>query len=789
MARRKKDDDQLILDGAASSDASLAEEARRRYLTYALSVITSRALPDVRDGLKPVQRRILYTMAHNLRLGPDEKPKKCAAIVGEVMGKYHPHGDAAIYEALVRMAQPFSMRMPLVDGHGNFGSPDGDAPAAFRYTEARLTPIAIELLAELDAATVPTRPTYDNQSEEPVVLPARFPHLLVNGSQGIAVGMATSIPPHHLGEVVQAAIAMIDEPDLDERALLRIVRGPDFPTGGELVASRAELLEVYTTGQGSLRLRGTWKLEEGRRGVQLLVITSIPYGCERRAIVEKIAEIVTSRKLPLLLDVRDESTEQTRIVCELRRDADPSLVVAYLYRHTPLSVSVPVNLTCLVPSSQPLVGRPERLSLRQILRHFLDFRLEVVTRRLEHERDRLRARAHVLEGFARIFDALDEVLRIIRRSEGRQDAAARLMKRFELDAEQVDAILELRLYRLARLEILVVQRELEQARARLGELDRLLASEQARWKLVRAELHELATRHRDERRTRIVAEDRQPAYDEEAFIVEEDAMVVLTQQGWVKRQQTLRDVGATRVREGDQVLEVALASTRAPVAFFSNRGVCYVTRAVEVPATTGYGVPVQTLFKLEDGERIVAMTSFDSRVLEVPPPSEQAAEPEPPFALAVSRAGLALRFSLRAHREPSTRAGRRYARPEADDEIVCVEPVGPDDVVACATVEGRALLCRVDEIPVLAGPGKGVRLIRLAEGDRVLGARVLRRPDDALVVETSLGGRREISRERYEVVSRAGRGFEVVKKGRLERVLLPEPTLPGAASPASPEGG
>ncbi|MEZ4256698.1 MAG: DNA topoisomerase IV subunit A [Polyangiales bacterium] len=764
-------------------DASLAAEARRRYFTYALSVITARALPDVRDGLKPVQRRILYTMLNELRLRHDAKPRKSAAIVGDVMGKFHPHGDSAIYDALVRMAQSFTMRAPVVDGRGNFGSPDGDAAAAMRYTEARLTALAEELMSELYAKTVAFRPNYDGTRFEPIVLPARFPHLLINGSQGIAVGMATSIPPHNFGEVIDASIAMIDDPEISVSKLVKYVKGPDFPTGGELVSTKREIVDVYTNGQGSLKLRGTWKVEEaGKRTPTLLVITSIPYAVERRAVVERIAEVVISKKLPVLVDVRDESTDDCRIVCELKQGADPQLVMAYLQKHTPVMTNVQVNLTCLVPSENPELAAPKRLDLAAMLRYFLDFRMETVTKRLEHQLAELRARIHILEGFEIIFDALDETIRIIRRSEGKQDAAQKIMKRFGLDELQVDAILELKLYRLAKLEILVIQKELAEKRAEAKRIEKLLKSTPERWKLIRAELHELKEKYQDPRRTRIVSDADEPSFDAEAFIVDEDAMVVLSAQGWIKRQQRIKDVGATRVRDGDAVLEVVAGSTRASVAFFSSLGVCYVMRIVDVPATTGYGVPVQTLFKMEDGERIVAMMSFDPRFLDVPAPTE-GAEPEEPYAVAVTKGGQSLRFSLRAHRDPSTRAGRKYTRPAKDDAVVYVGLAGEEDNIACATLEGRALICPVEEVALLSGVGKGVMLIKLSKGDHVIGAQVLTDDDDALMVESGGGKKLAVSTSKYDVVSRAGKGFQLIKRGNLERVLMDEPTLPGFPSP------
>ncbi|HJY79891.1 MAG TPA: DNA gyrase subunit A, partial [Candidatus Binatia bacterium] len=374
----------------------LGNEAEERYLNYALSVITSRALPDVRDGLKPVQRRLLYAMFQNLRLGGDARPRKSAAVVGEVLGKYHPHGDQAAYEAMVRMAQPFSLRYPLVHGEGNFGSLDGDSAAAMRYTEAKLAPLTDELFRDLRGQTVPFRPNYDATIEEPVVLPAAIPQLLLNGSSGIAVGMATNIPPHNFSEVISALVAMVDDPDITTANLLKYIKGPDFPTGGELLTSKRELREIYESGQGAVKLRGEWQVESLPRGKRQVVITSLPYTVNKAQLVEKIAELVGGRKIPQVVDVRDESTDEVRIVLELKSDASDELAMAYLCKHTSLQTSFPVNLTCLVPTANPLVGQPAKLTLRDLCRHFLDFRLAVVTKRLEHELGELEARLHIL---------------------------------------------------------------------------------------------------------------------------------------------------------------------------------------------------------------------------------------------------------------------------------------------------------------------------------------------------------------------------------------------------------
>src|SRR5262245_25322766 len=408
--------------GDGTSSVALHDAAQSRYLNYALSVITSRALPDVRDGLKPVQRRILYTMWQQ-NLTADAKHRKCAKVVGDVMGSYHPHGDSAIYETLVRMAQPFSLRYPLIDGSGNFGSLDGDSAAAMRYTECRLARISDEVLQEIEQETVAFRANYDGTKTEPVVLPSRVPNLLVNGSTGIAVGMATNIPPHNLAEICTALIKLADNPDLSTLQLCRWVKGPDFPTGGHLLNSPDEIKEIYKTGSGSLRLRATWEAGASARSGRKLYITSIPYGVNKAQLVEQIGEIVLSRKMPHLVDVKDVSTDDVRIELEVKAGADDNLVMAYLFKHTSLQTTFAVNLTCLVPTENAEVGRPERLDLKRMLWYFLHYRLEVVTSRLEHELQQLKARIHILEGFEKVFDALDEIIRIIRKSDGKADSA------------------------------------------------------------------------------------------------------------------------------------------------------------------------------------------------------------------------------------------------------------------------------------------------------------------------------------------------------------------------------
>ena len=770
-------------DGFSGDGTTVAlhEAAQARYLNYALSVITARALPDVRDGLKPVQRRILYTMWQQ-SLTADAKHRKCAKVVGDVMGNYHPHGDAALYETLVRMAQSFSLRYPLVDGSGNFGSLDGDAAAAMRYTECRLARVSDEMLTEIEQSTVAFRPNYDGTRTEPVVLPARLPNLLVNGATGIAVGMATSIPPHNLGEICTALIKLSENDELTTAQLCRWVKGPDFPTGGHILNTAEELKEIYKTGSGAIRLRGTWEIGDATRSGLAVFITSIPYTVNKAVLVERIAEIILARKLPPLVDIKDVSTDDVRIELTLKREADPKMVMAYLCRHTPLQTNFAVNLTCLVPTENPEVGRPERCELKTILWHFLHFRLDVVTARLEHELEALKKRIHVLEGFEKVFDALDEILRIVRKSDGKADAAEKIMKRFELDAEQTDAILELKIYRLARLEILVITNELADRRKRARQIAALLQDQDSRWAIVREEIEQIQKTYGnakvDPRRTRIEALTEWVEYSADAFIVDEDNVVILSRDGWVKRQKEVKDVAATRLREGDEVMAVLAGSTRESVVFFTNFGVAYTSHIVDVPASTGYGEPIQRLFKFRDGERVVGAASLDPRISkDIVPPAE--GEAAPTHAVAVTTDGYSLRFGLDAFVEPSTRAGRRYARPADGAEVVGVSVVTGSETMIVATAEARAVLCPVADINYLAGPGRGVILIKLTSGeDRVLGFVASRGDRDLLTVETSRGAEQTISTAKYEVTGRGGKGRELLQRGSFTRIVPVPPDVP-----------
>ena len=779
-------DDPKEAEPPPPTPVALDEVARERYRTYALSVITSRALPDVRDGLKPVQRRILTTMWRQ-GLKADGRFRKCAKVVGDVMGAYHPHGDSAIYEALVRMAQPFASRLPLIEGAGNFGSLDGDPAAAMRYTECRLAPAANEVLADFAANTVPERPTYDGARTEPVVLPTRLPLLLVNGSTGIAVGVATSIPPHNLLEVVEALLALLDDESLTSRDLAGIVRGPDFPTGGEILDSPAHLAAIYEEGRGSVRVRGTVREAGTRRNIRTLVIESIPYGVNKAQLVQRLGEIAADRTLPQLLEVSDLSTDDVRIQLEVRKDADPDKVLAYLYKRTPLQSNFTIDLTCLRFDRSP-GGAPERVGLRTLLLDFLAFRREVVRRRLEDERGKLEARLRVLEGFAIVFDALDRVLALVRASEGKADAAKKIRAELPLDADQTEAILELKIYRLARLEIEVVLGEMEKRRKRLREVEKSLSGEAGITELVRGELVEIRDRYRESgaRRTVIGVEPGEVDFAEEDFIVAENADVMLTADGWIRRQREIADRRKLRLREGDRLLRLARGSTRAPLALFSSLGTAFTLRIVNLPATAGYGDPVQKHFALRDNERIVEMASLDERLpagLGARGKIARKDDEVRTHALAVTRGGYAFRFWLDSHLEPSNRTGRKFARLKKNDEVLGVALTTGAETLIVAARSGRALLCPVEDINLLSGPGLGVKAIALAAGDSVIGFHLARGKTDALTALTPGGGKRLISRNTHEVGTRGRKGTQVLKAGFVE-VETGIEKLPDLSGPA-----
>ena len=759
---------------------SLRQETEERYLTYAMSVITSRALPDVRDGLKPVQRRILYTMYHDLNLTFDGRPRKCAKIAGDVTGNYHPHGTVPAYEALVRMAQNWVMRVPLVHGQGNFGSVDGDPPAADRYTEAKLTAVAEALMSELGQKTVAMRPNYDNSREEPTVLPAQFPNLLVNGSSGIAVGLATNIPPHNLGETCRAAIHLIDNPEATTAQLMEKIKGPDFPLGGRIITDRATLRQIYEEGVGTIKIQAEWQVEDLPRGRKQIVITSIPYGVDKGKLESDIGAIIEQRRLPQLLNLVNETNkkEGMRIVLEIKGDADPKVVMAYLFKHTALQDTFPVNMTCLVPRpGHPDRVQPARLGLKEILRYFIDFRLETVRRRFQYELDQLRRRIHILDGFRLLFNALDEALRLIRQSSGKQDACEKLMARLQLDEEQATAILDAQIYKIAQMEIRKILDELKDKKEKAAIIEGLLASEKKLWGVIKDELAAVAEKYasKDRRRTRLGSSDDEVDFDPEAYIVRENTNIVLTRDSWIKRVGRLTSVETTRVREGDEVVAVVPGSTVDHVIFLSDDGIAYTLRMVEVPATAGYGDPIAKFFRLADQAKIVAAISTDERFvpLETPVKGRSSDDPPGPYLLVVTAQGQVLRTPLAPFRTESTKVGRKFVRLAENDRVVLATVVTDQSGLLLVAQSGHVIHFALDEVNILSGAGKGVCGIKLEPGDVCLGGMVVTAPTDTLLVEASDGKTVELRASRMERVGRGNKGHEVVKRRSFVRIIPP----------------
>ena len=754
---------------------SIAKETHERYLRYALSVITSRALPDVRDGLKPVHRRILYTMYNDLHLDFDNRPTKCARIVGDVMGKYHPHGDNAIYDALVRMTQSWVMLVPLVHGQGNFGSVDEPRPAAYRYTEAKLTAAADHLLRELRQQTAEMRPSYNSETVEPVVLPAEFPNLLVNGSAGIAVGMATNIPPHNFGEVLRSCIALIDEPDITTARLMdKGVKGPDFPLGGKIVTDRTALRTIYEEGQGSIKIQAEWK-DETKGKTPQIIITSIPYNVDKGKLENDIGGIIESKKLPFLLGLTNETNEKEglRVALDVKPGTNAELVMAYLYRHTALQQNFAFNMTCLVPTPDGNV-KPEQLGLKAILQHFLDFRLSTVRKRFEYQLAQLKRRIHLLEGFRIIFDALDRAIKMIRESQGKQDAAEKLMKAFDIDDEQTAAILDAALYKIAQMEIKKILDELREKKREAKRISDILESEKELWRVIKEEFRAIEAKYAEKRRrTRMASEEDVLEFDEEKYIVRDNANVVLTHDGWIKRVGRLASVEGTRVREGDSVIAVVPGSTLDNVAFFADDGTAYTLRINEVPASSGYGEPIAKFFKIDDRVKIIAAATCDSRFVPttVKPPAKT--DPAGPYLLVVTSDGFASRLPFAAYREASTKAGRRYVRLGEGAKVVMVQVLEAEESLFLASREGHVIHFEINQINILSGVGKGVIGIKLDDNGVCLGGALVSNRHDALIVETSGGITKEFRRGAYPCVNRGGRGNEVVKRADLARVVPP----------------
>ena len=752
----------------------ISGETRRRYLNYALSVITSRALPDVRDGLKPVQRRILYVMYNRLRLTADSKTRKCAKICGDTTGSFHPHGDTAVYDALVRLAQDFTLRYPLVIGQGNFGSIMGLRAAAARYTEAKLSALAEQLMNELRYQTVDMRPTYDAADQEPAVLPARYPALLVNGTQGIAVGMATSMPPHNLNEVTKACVHLIQNPNATVAQLMKYVKGPDFPLGGRIVTARTDLRKAYESGRGSIKTRGEWRFDrKGRKELKdRLIIYTVPYTVSTGPLMTEIGELIEARKIPQLANVIDETNEENglRIVLEMKSGADAEAVMAYLFRHTSLEQNFSYNATALVPDEHGATV-PRVLSLKELLQHFLDFRYETVRRRLEYQLEQLRRRIHILEGFAIVFNGLDRALKIIRASSGKKDAAVKLMKKFPLDEVQTDAVLELALYRISQLEIEHIRQELREKKTEAARIQKLLKSRTQMWKLIRTELEVLAAEFGDKRRSDFGSVDEIVEFDASAYIIKENTNVVVTADGWVKRVNSLASVSKTRVREGDSVLNVIPGSTLDNAVFFSSDGVAFTVPIDQLPVSSGYGEPFAKHARIGDGASIVAVLTTDPRFVEA---VDDDSEEWGPLLLVATRQGQVLTIPYHGFRTPSTKAGRKFCRLRKGDEVVCCQLIDAAETVFFASADARVLHFSLDEVPMLTNAGKGVRGIKLEKEDRLLGVVQLARPSDCLRVVTSNDKEMVFGQQKYQITSRGGRGVMTSKRSSFDKVVQPE---------------
>lgn len=723
---------------------------KRSYLDYAMSVIVERALPDVRDGLKPVQRRILYGM-YELGLTPDKPHKKSARIVGDVMGRYHPHGDAAIYEAMVRMAQDFSFRYLLVDGHGNFGSVDGDPPAAMRYTEARLSPLAMEMLADIDKDTVDFVPNFDGTMQQPVVLPARFPNLLVNGSAGIAVGMATNIPPHNLGEVIDGLIMLIDRPEVTVAELMQVIKGPDFPTGG-IILGRDGIRQAYETGRGSLQVRARVSIEEAGHGKMRLVVTEIPYLVNKAALIEKIADLVREKKVEGIADLRDESDRHgLRVVIELRRDVSPHVVLNQLYKHTQLQDTFSVIMLALVQ------GRPQVLNLKEMLQRYLDHQQEVVTRRTRFELTKAEERAHILEGLRIALDHLDEVIALIRSSRTDAEAKEGLMSRFGLTEVQAVAILDMRLRRLTGLEREKIDAEYQELQERITYLRAVLADVRRVLGIIKDELRAIKEKFADERRTEIgrPAEE----IEEKDLIQEEEIVITLTRSGYIKRlpldsyraqRRGGRGVIALSTREEDFVEHLLTTTTHTDLFFFTNLGRAYRLRAHQVPESSrqARGTALVNLLALQPGEAINAVIPVRGYG-------------EGQFLFMATRSGVVKKIDL-SELEKVRASGVRVILLDEGDEVVGTLLTDGRRQIILVSARGQAIRFPEEEVRPLGRAARGVRGMSLAEGDEVVGLDVVR-PEGELLTISRQGYGKRTPLEEYRSTSRGGKGVRTLR--------------------------
>jgi DNA gyrase subunit A len=731
---------------------NIEDEVRRSFLDYSMSVIISRALPDVRDGLKPVHRRILYAM-HEEGLLPTRAYSKCAGVVGEVLKHYHPHGDSAVYDALVRMAQDFSLRYPLIDGQGNFGSIDGDPPAAYRYTEARLARVAEEMLRDIDRETVDFAPNFDGHTEEPIVLPARFPNLLANGSTGIAVGMATNVPPHNLCELVDALVLVAGNPDCTLDDLLEKVPGPDFPTGA-MICGTEGIRSAYATGRGPVTLRARSHFEEGKRNTRI-VFTEIPYMVNKSTLLERIAELVREGKIDGVTDLRDESNrEGIRVVVELRPDAPEEVTLNQLYKMTSLQTTFGVNMLALVN------GRPQLLPLKAALRHFLDFRREVVTRRAVYDLAQAEARAHILLGLEIALDHLDEVIALIRAAEDAASARTQLIERFGLSERQAQAILEMRLRALTGLERQRVVDELAELRARIEDLKGLLASDERILAVVLEELAEIREQYGDERRTEITGAVESVATED--LIVEEDMVVTVSHAGYVKRTPVTqyraqrrggKGVAGMGTRDQDFVQRLFVASTHAYILFFTNRGRVHWLKIWELPqlGRAARGKALVNVLQLTEGEKVQAtlpVRRFDETSVDE-------------FVLLCTRKGVIKKTTLDSYSNPR-RGGIIAINLAAGDELIGAGRTGGANQVIIATRLGKSIRFPESQVRAMGRTAAGVRGIALRGEDEVVGMEILS-PGATVLTVTQNGYGKRTPLEDYRIQSRGGQGIITIK--------------------------
>ncbi len=761
---------ELDLTGGIVQKAELGKEMRTSFLEYSMSVIVSRALPDVRDGLKPVHRRILYAM-HDSGLLPSKPHKKSAWTVGEVIGKYHPHGDVAVYDTMVRLAQDFSMRVPLVDGHGNFGSVDGDPAAAMRYTEARLQKAALELLRDLDKETVDFVPNYDESLEEPAVLPARFPNLLVNGSAGIAVGMATNIPPHNLGEVIDATDLYIDNPDISLEELMKTLPGPDFPTGA-LIMGNEGIKEAYTTGRGTVTLRARVKLEEIKGGRTRLVVTELPYQVNKAKLHEKIAELAREKKIAEISGIRDESDRKgMRLVIELKKDAIPQVVLNKLYKHTQMQTNFGIIMIALVD------GVPRTLSLKDILKYYVEHQEDVIVRRTKYELNKAEKRAHILEGLVIALDNIDEIIHIIRSSQDDKEAAERMQARFGLDEPQTTSILEMRLRRLTGLERKKIDEELAELLEKIAYYKRVLGDEKLVLQIIKDEMGEIKERFADKRRTELTFEAKD--LDVEDLIAEEDMVVTVTHGGYIKRLPVAtyrrqrrggKGLQGINLKDDDFVEHLFIASTHAFMLFFSTKGHVYRLKVHELPLGGRHarGHSIVNLLSLGQDEKIadvIATKEF----------------PDDEYLLFATRNGMVKKTSMGAYNR-SRREGIIAIRLKDDDELISVHRVKTGQKVILVSSAGKAIKWDESEARAMGRDTAGVRGMTIKEDEKVLGMEIAIENTDLFVITDNGYGKRT-SVDEYPEHHRGGQGVSTIKmtekKGKLAgmKVIKPQHEL------------